>query len=80
MMLPRGRAESGMFGGRRGERISASRGSSRGRIAPSVRVGGRCVGMSGEWLWHQHSPLRARVAEAVAGEKGKRGDNGRAGS
>lgn len=41
-----GREERVVVAGRRGERIRASRGSSRRRMADRVQVGGSCVGMS----------------------------------
>jgi len=46
MMEFSGREERVVCAGRRGERISASRGSSRRRMAEIVHVGGSCVGMS----------------------------------
>lgn len=45
--LPAGSVARVVEGGRCGERMSVSRGSSRGRMAPRMRFGGRCVGISG---------------------------------
>lgn len=50
MMEFGGREERVVCGGRRGERIRASRGSSRRRMAEMVHVGGSCVGIS-VWIW-----------------------------
>lgn len=49
MMEFGGREERVVDAGRRGERIRASRGSSRRRMVEIMQVGGICVGMSIEF-------------------------------